>query len=117
MATLENYLGGKVLPVVYFFRHDMIKTSASTSLVLMSAIALIFSLNFFKTVAAILFSADFTPACLYSFSNSYHPNSRYSTTPKVRPFPHLRGDGTLDLCGIGYVPQSLDPFWILTRRM
>ena len=40
-----------------------------------------------------------------------------STTSKVRPSPHLRGDDTPDLCGIVGVPQFLVPFRILTGRM
>ena len=41
----------------------------------------------------------------------------FSATHKVFPSPHMRGDDTPDLCGIGDVSQYLVTFRISARRM
>ena len=62
--SLETCLGGNVLQVAYFLRHDMIKASDYISLVLESNIAFIFSSKFLSTAVAITLSVDFYPSLL-----------------------------------------------------
>jgi hypothetical protein len=55
IETLDAGLGGAVFPVAYFSMHEIIKASASPSLLLLSASAFIFASTFFSTAAAIAF--------------------------------------------------------------
>jgi hypothetical protein len=48
IVTLDAGLGSSVFPVAYFSLHEMIKASASPSLLLLSASAFIFALAFFQ---------------------------------------------------------------------
>ena len=67
MVALEDRLGGNVLPVAYFSRHDMIKASASVYLVYCPLLLSYFTQLSFQKWQKYPCLLIFTLAWLYSF--------------------------------------------------